>query len=91
MKLIDQVTRLKGQLEAANAEIVDLQKKVKSMETTKEMYYKQCGELKAEIEQVHQFLDAVPNSVARTSNEEQEYARTTRSIVTRLGAWLTQR
>ena len=54
-------------------------------------HFKSYQEAKAEIEQVHQLLDAVPNSVARRSESEESYNRVDRDLMTRLAAWLAAR
>lgn len=40
------------------------------------------------LEQLHQVLDAAPNSVARESEGENSWGRVKRSPVTRMAAWL---
>jgi predicted nucleic acid-binding Zn-ribbon protein len=80
-----------SQLNAANAKIAELEKKVQSEANTKEYYSKLHAESQAMLEQVHQVLDAMPNAIARKSDAEESWNRVERSPVTRLAAWLASR
>ncbi len=79
------------QLKNAAVKIVELEKKLASETSTKEAWYKQMNENAAMLEQVHQVLDAMPNSIARESEGENSWDRVKRSPVTRLAAWLAIR
>jgi len=82
---------LTSQLSAANAKIVELEKQVATERNAKDTWYKSQQEANEVIEQVHQFLDAVPNSVKRESEGEYSWNRVKLSPVTRLAAWLAIR
>lgn len=79
------------QLKNANARIVELEKKLKEAESVKDKYYKSSREHEATLEQINQLLDAVPNSVPRTSEGENSWDRVTRTPMMRLAAWLAIR
>ena len=79
------------QLKNATAKIVELEKKLKEVESLKEQWYKQSNEHEKMLEQLHQVLDAVPNSIARESEGENSWDRVKRSPVTRMAAWLAGR
>ena len=49
------------------AQIAELEKKLKALESTKDMYYRSDKEKGAVIDEIHTMLDAVPNSTPRTS------------------------
>lgn len=70
--------------------ILDLEKKLKTANEAKDSWYKNTNDLKAEIEQIHQILDAVPNSVLRKDEGAECYAPE-RTIGTRLAAWMASR
>jgi len=77
------------QLKAAQARIVELEKKLAD-ESSRTQSARVLAESRGdEIEQVHQVLDAVPNSIARKSDHEESWQRVERSIVTRMAAWLS--
>ncbi len=71
------------QLKNANAEIAEIKKKLENAESYKKMYQNSAERAEQELEQVHRFLDAVPNPIAR---EPEQYK--TISAMTRLAAWL---
>lgn len=79
------------QLKNANARIVELEKKLKDTESSKENWYKSSSLHEQMLEQLHQVLDAVPNSIARESEGENSWDRVKRSPVTRMAAWLAGR
>ena len=78
------VTELEKQLLEANAKIKDLTARSEALNASQR-------KLESEIEQVHQVLDTVPNSIARKSDNEDQWQRVERSIVTRFAAWLAAR
>lgn len=82
---------LTTQLKNANAKIAELEKSLASEKASKDMYYKNERDAAGIIEQLHQFLDAVPNSVPRESDGENSWSRVKRDPVTRLAAWLAIR
>lgn len=82
---------LSTQLKAANDKIAELEKQLKLSNDTRDSWYKQMNEAKDMIEQVHQVLDAVPNSIPRKDNDAESYHRVERTPVTRLAAWLAVR
>jgi len=82
---------LSTQLKAANARIAELDKQLASAKSTSEYHVKEANESKQMLEQVHQVLDAVPQSIPRESEGENSWDRVKRSPVTRLAAWLAIR
>ena len=68
--------------------IIKLEKEVKSKEDNANTHYKNSKNLEQEIEQIHQFLDAVPNCVERESKGEHSWETIKRAPMTRLAAWL---
>lgn len=79
---------LSTQLKNALMEVEALTKKVAEIESHRELYRKKSADAEAVIEQMHQMLDAVPNSVARKGDAEESWRAVERSPVTRLAAWL---
>lgn len=79
------------QLKNALAKIVELEKKLKETEDSKQSWYKSATESAATIEQLHLVLDAVPNSIPRQSTHEESWRRTDLSPATRMAAWLASR
>lgn len=77
-------------LQVANlrSNVEKLEKEVANAKSSASTHYQGTQKLEAELEQIHQFLDAVPNPVARQSDDENNYSRVTRSAMTRLIAWL---
>ena len=75
------------QLKAASAKIEELEKNLKQQKDYAAMYQKKAGEAEAEVEQIHQVLDAVPGSIARKAEDQPSYGPA-RSAVTRMAAWL---
>jgi len=72
------------QLKNANLQIIDLEKKLKDCENTKKWASDRATALENELEQVHSFLDAVPNSIPRDAGDYKK-----NGAMTRLAAWLS--
>lgn len=79
------------QLKNALAQIEKLEKELKNSESMKDTYRLNADRAEKEIEQINQFLDAVPNTIARESDHENNWERVKRSVVTRMGAWLASK
>lgn len=76
------------QLKAANAQIAELEKKLKAETSYKDVHYQERGKLESELEQLHSFFDSLPGSIPREI--EGSYGRKN-SAMTRLAAWLATR
>lgn len=76
------------QLKNALGKIEVLEKDLKQQKEYVAMYQKKAEEANGLIEQVHQVLDAVPNSIPRKSEAEESWRQIERSPVTRMAAWL---
>lgn len=74
---------LSTQLKAANARIVELEKKLSDTERSVKYNSDRASAADAEVNQVHAFLDAVPGSIPK---EGEGYTK--HSAMTRLAAWL---
>lgn len=72
------------QLKAAQAKIMELEKQLGDALKTREAQYAARSAAEAELEQLHQMLDAVPGPIPR--RDEGTY--TDRKVITRLAAWL---
>jgi septal ring factor EnvC (AmiA/AmiB activator) len=83
-----QLKQLKDQLAKADSSNVDLEKQLQSSRAANDYTRNLCNEHAATIEQIHQVLDALPNSIARESEGENSWDRVKRSPATRLAAWL---
>ncbi len=79
------------QIDILKADIEKLKKNNESDKKTSTMWYEEKCKLEKEIEQIHQFLDAAPKSVARESEGENSYSTVKRTAMTRLAAWLASR
>lgn len=82
---------LVAQHQAANAKIVELEKKLKDTESAKSCWYSQNEERGKEIEQVHQILDSLTNPPPRKSKHEESWRQVELSLTARLAAWLASR
>lgn len=78
----------KKQLVAANEQIEKLQKELESMISLKETYSKRASEYEAELEQLHQFLDAAPSAPPREKEGSESWHRVNLSVMTRLSVWI---
>ena len=75
-------------LKSAVAKIAELEEKLKQQTSYTEMYTRKAKEAEDSIEQLHQVLDAVPNSIPRESGGENSWDRVKRSPITRMAAWM---
>lgn len=82
---------LSTQLKVAHARIAELEKELSTAITSRNSSREQYEKYSAEVEQVHQVLDAVPSSIPRKSEEGDSWNRPDRTTVTRLAAWLAIR
>lgn len=78
-------------LKQAQAQIGELEKKLKNETSAKDTFYKSMNEANAVIEQIHQLIDALPNSIGRQSAGEESWKRIQLAPMTRLAAWLAVR
>lgn len=82
---------LSTQLKAQSAKIEELEKKLKQSEDSKNSYYRERGDLQAEIEQVHALLDVLPGAAGRKTEHEESYYRKDITAMTRLASYLAHR
>jgi len=78
-------------LKAAEARIVELEKKLASESSAKDSFYKQMQSAQAEVEQVHALLDSLPGSAPRKTEHEESWQRKDIATMTRLAAYLANR
>jgi hypothetical protein len=88
---------LTKQLKASVTELAEQklhnEKLVKDLESKNSSFkytYDQVQSLRQEIEQVHSFLDAIPNPPSRESSDS-EYSKTKHALMTRLSVFLATR
>ena len=82
---------LSTQLKSAQTRIAELEKKLADESSRTQSARILADDRGKEIEQVHQVLDAVPNSIPRKSDSEESWNRVERTSITRLAAWLAIR
>ncbi|MEG0966729.1 MAG: hypothetical protein RSG92_15275 [Pseudomonas sp.] len=80
---------LSTQLKASQAEVAALQKKLESSEQHQKWARESADKANTALNDVHAFLDAVPNPPARKAGEEGYGAE--RSLMTRLAVYLSTR
>jgi hypothetical protein len=79
------------QLKNATAKLAELEKKLGEAVKSKEHYYREAGDVRAELEQVHAILDAIPAAPARNFTPEGAYSPTERKTPARLAAFFAIR
>lgn len=96
--ITEQLMQAKQEISTKDSLIESLKEQLTKAQKETEQYKgyyiqsnKDNDKLKAEIEQVHQLLDTVPNSINRKSDHEESYNRVERNLTTRLAAWLCVR
>lgn len=67
--------------------VEELEKKLKSAEDSKKYYDNRATEAEAQINQIHDLLDAIPNTIPKRDTEHYH----DRKVITRLAAWLATR
>ena len=82
---------LSTQLKAAQACITALEKKLSSETASKDTFYRQMNDAKAELEQVHALLDVLPGAAKRKTEAEESWQRQDIALMTRLAAYLAAR
>ena len=94
-KLIEEqkatIATLSDTLVKRDASIAELEKKLKSSEHTSDTWYKERNRLTEEIEQIHVFLDSLPNPVSRTFEAKNSWGGSQekeRTAITRICAWI---
>ena len=87
------VEQLQNKVLDLEAQIAELKKKAETDKTALAARYDDKQKFAAELEQVHQLLDAVPGAPARKSGDETtaSWDRVDRTLMTRLAAWLATR
>lgn len=88
-----QLKDAKIELAAAHQKIAALQKEGESDKRMKEHFSKEAEAAKAELQQIHAFLDAVPNPPTRKTdpNVTGEYSASNVAVLTRLTVFLATR
>lgn len=90
-----QLLQMKNELEIRDSQIAELQEEneklkrdVSNEKQSKDSFYALQKKYSDEIEQVHQFLDALPNPIPRKSESENTWSAIELNVMTRLAAWL---
>lgn len=79
------------QIKTLQAQVTELEKKLKSATDQSDMYYKKSNGLAEEIEQVHALLDVLPGAAGRKTEAEESYYRKDINVMTRLASYLAAR
>lgn len=88
---VDQrVEVLDAKIEDQRLEIESLKGKLAETERNKEYYYEAWNAARAEIAQLHQTIDLLPNSPPRSSEppEDQQWNKIDYTVANRLTAWV---
>lgn len=88
-----QLKDAKIELAAAHQKIAALQKEAESDKRMKDHYAKEAMDAKNELQQIHAFLDAVPNPPTRKTDPAVtgEYTASNVAVLTRLTVFLATR
>jgi septal ring factor EnvC (AmiA/AmiB activator) len=78
---------LSTQLKNAQAQIAELEKSLTSSKSSVDYHRRQTEEAQSELNQVHAFFDALPDSLPRRHTETHQ----PHSAMTRLAAWLANK
>lgn len=68
-------------------QVDELEKKLKSTEESKNYYDRRALEAESQINQIHDILDAIPNTIPKRDPDHYQ----DRKVITRLAAWLATR
>ena len=86
------------QLKNANARVVELEKELEAakkdatnQKASSDSWCRQHNETKAELEQLHSLLDALPGCLPRKVQAEESWRSTEHAAMTRLASWLAVR
>ncbi len=79
------------QLKNALARIVELEKKLKESESSKDNWYKANQLSQNEVEQVHALLDVLPGAAGRKTSHEDNWQQKEINAMTRLASYLAVR
>lgn len=77
---------LRTEFNLARSEIESLKKDVVSKESSRKWAEDRATKAESELEQVHAFFDAIPNSLPRKGDNYEQ-----RSLMTRFAAWIALR
>jgi septal ring factor EnvC (AmiA/AmiB activator) len=84
-------SELESMLLAKEAEITELTKKLEQSRSSTKYYEGQMCEANKEIEQLHVFLDSLPDGIPRdVKYGEEDYQVSKVSVFTRLVAWFAK-
>ena len=75
---------LRKECNTLQSEVAELNKKLASSESTKDVYRTSSTGYQQELNQLHEVLDALPGSIPKRAEESYQ----DRSVLTRLAAWL---
>jgi hypothetical protein len=71
----------------ANAKIAKLEEELKRANENKDSYYRQLNEFRAQIEEIHDFLDGLPNVMPKTKTN----GYSDNKVSTRLLSWIASK
>jgi hypothetical protein len=83
-----QLKTLRAEYAAQTQQVEKLTKELASEKSGKDCWYKKHEESKAELEQAHALIDALPGSIPRQSEPGEYGQRTQHALMTRLAAWM---
>jgi chromosome segregation ATPase len=71
----------------ANTKIAKLEEEIKRANDSKESYYKQLNECRSQIDEIHDFLDGLPNVMPRQKTN----GYSENKVSTRLLSWIASK
>lgn len=83
-----QLKNLQKEYAAQAQQVEKLTKELASNKVAQDSWYKKSDEYKAELDQAHALIDALPGSIPRKSEPGEYGQQTTHALMTRLAAWL---
>lgn len=83
-----QLKTLRAEYAAQAQQVEKLTKEAASAKSSSDAFYKRSEEYKAELDQAHALIDALPGSIPRQSETGEYGQRTTYALMTRLAAWM---
>jgi hypothetical protein len=89
--LATQIRNERAEAFAVKQKLEKTEKELESSKQSNKYNSDRAQKAEAELEQVHMFLDAVPNPPARKSENAGGYGHTEHSLMTRMSVYLTTR
>lgn len=83
-KIKDEEDAIEVERDSLKSKLLELTQKLTSSESAKESYRTSSNGYHAELQQLHEVLDALPGSIPKRAED----AYSDRSVLTRLAAWL---